>query len=235
MTCPSYFPPIDIYLFQWERHSTFSNYNLIAPVAPLLHNIILHLGHYLIHMLCRFVILFRKIGQLWRMGPLLVGSCLEIFATSGSAGTVAFSIGLVSQAQSLVACLVSFLYLGIVVTHLKTVLIVASILIAFQKQCLALVTANLNILECKDLLKSFKHLKEKISFTFLCTYLTLTAFLILGSYDAYVVYVCIPEYSMFYILLAISTCGSSAALLLYLAQLAEDTCLAFTSLLGPIR
>ena len=125
------------------------------------------------------------------------------------------------------------LYLGIVTTHIKTVLIAGSALNTFQAKCLEMPRPNM--LYYQNILASFKIFKKKMAPMLLGTFLNLTALLILASYDAYVCIACASGGMVPYIMLDISIVVSSIALMLYLSQLAEDTFEAFTSLLENLR
>ena len=133
---------------------------------------------------------------------------------------------------------ITTLYLGTILTHLKTVLVAGSALGAYKVQCFDLGKCDPSMIQYQDILNSFRLLKTRISPVFLSTFGTLTVSLILTSYDAYVVFACLPEYISewkYSIMANLSAVVSSFALLLYLSQLAEDTFDAFTSVLEPLR
>ena len=155
----------------------------------------------------------------------------------GSAGIVLSMIIRIYEGMDFSMMCLLVLYLGIVSTNIKTVLVAGSAFNTFQTKCLGL--TNPSMLDCQEMLASFKIMKKKMAPMLLGTFSTLTALLILASYDSYVMYACYFEEMgsalVPYVIIDISVVVSSTALMLYLAQLAEDTFEAFTSNLENLR
>ena len=129
----------------------------------------------------------------------------------------------------------AFLYLAMIGTHLKTVLIAGSVMTTFKDQYELLADSRKFVEDYQSSITSFQLLKQKSALLFLLTFGALTCILIFGSYDAYVVVTCFPETSTSYIALDFALFVSNAALLLYLSQLADDTYQSFNSIQEPLR
>ena len=106
----------------------------------------------------------------------------------GSAGIVLSMIIRICEVMDFSKLCLLVLYVGIVSTNIKTVLVAGSALYTCQTKCLGL--TNPSMLDCQELLASFKIMKKKIAPMLLGTFSTLTALLILASYDLYVIYAC---------------------------------------------
>ena len=129
----------------------------------------------------------------------------------------------------------TFLYLVIIGTHLKTVLIAGSVMTTFKDEYELLADSRKFVEDYQCSITSFKLLKQKSASLFLWTFGTLTCIMIFGSYDAYVVFTCGPGTSASYIALDFALFVSNAGMLLYLSQLAEDTYQSFNSIQEPLR
>ena len=154
----------------------------------------------------------------------------------GSAGIVLSMIIRICEVMDFSKMCLLVLYLGIVSTNIKTVLVAGSAFNTCQTKCLGL--TNPSMLDCQEMLASFKIMKNKMAPMLLGSFSTLTALLILASYDLYVMYACYFDMGsglVPYAIMDISVVVSSTALMLYLSQLAEDTYEAFTSNLENLR
>ena len=131
--------------------------------------------------------------------------------------------------------MVAFLYLAVIGTHLKTILIVGSVMVTYRDQFKSAANSIKSIEEYQHSVKSFQTLKEKAAILLFYTFGTLTFIMIFGSYDAYVMFTCFPGAGPSYIVLDFALFVSNAGMLLYLSQLAEDTYQSFNSIQEPLR
>ena len=130
----------------------------------------------------------------------------------------------------------AFLYLAMVGTHLKTILIVGSVMVTFRDQFESVANARKSIEEYQDNVKSFQTLKQKAEFLLFYMFGTLTPLMIFASYNAYIVFACFgQEVSTAWFMLELAMFLSNAGMLLYLSQLADDTRQSFNSIQEPLR
>ena len=152
-------------------------------------------------------------------------------------GTVASAAWLMVEADGHCSTIMTaFLYLAIIATHLKTVLIAGSVMATFKDEYELLANSIKSIEEYQHIVKSFRTLKQKAAPLFFSTFGTLTSLMIFGSYDAYVTFACSgPEISPAFFMLDLALFVSNAGMLLYLSQMADDTYQSFNSIQEPLR
>ena len=130
----------------------------------------------------------------------------------------------------------AFLYLAMVGTHLKTILIVGSVMVTFRDQFESVANARKSIEEYQDNVKSFQTLKQKAEVLLFYMFGTLTILMIFGSYSAYTAFACFrQELSPAFIMVDLAMFVSNAGMLLYLSQLADDNHQSFNSIQEPLR
>ena len=130
----------------------------------------------------------------------------------------------------------ALLYLAMVGTHLKTILIVGSVMVTFRDQFASVANARKSIEEYQDNVKSFQTLKQKAEVLLFYMFGTLTILMIFGSYSAYTAFACFrQELSPAFIMVDLAMFVSNAGMLLYLSQLADDNHQSFNSIQEPLR
>ena len=133
----------------------------------------------------------------------IMNSTVWIIAMA-TVGTVASAAWLMVEADGHCSTIMTaFLYLAIIGTHLKTVLIAGSVMATFKDEYELLADSRKFVKDYQSSITSFKLLKQKSALLFLWTFGTLTCIMIFGSYDAYVVFMCFPGTSTSYIALTL--------------------------------
>ena len=133
--------------------------------------------------------------------------------------------------------MLAIFFLPMLGTHMKTILIVGSIMVTFRDEIESVANSRKSIEEYHHAVKSYQTLKQKVEFLLFYTFGTLTSLMIFGSYDAYVVFACYydQELTTAFITLDLALFVSNAGMLLYLSQLADDTHQSFNSIQEPLR